>query len=96
MSGTEFQTGAVASTFPALIGYIVSIIEIIIPMMVAAAVVLYFYNAGQGIFKSGSNAEAKKKLKENMLWGAIILFVMISVWGLVGLLEQTFLAGGAY
>lgn len=96
MTGTEFQTGAVASTFPELISYAVSIIEFIIPILVALTLVLYFYNAGQGIMKSGSSGEAKQKLKENLFWGAIILFVMISVWGLVGLIEQTFLTGGAY
>jgi hypothetical protein len=85
------QVAAVASTFPALINYVVGIIQMIIPMLVAAAMFIYFFHGGMGIYKGGSNAEARQKLKENLFWGAIILFVMISVWGLVLLLEDSLL-----
>lgn len=82
------QTAAVASTFPGLINYIIGIIQFMIPMLVAAAIILYFYHAGVGVYKGGQ-AEARQKLKQNLFWGAIILFVMISVWGLVLLLENS-------
>ena len=82
------QTAAVASTFPGLINYLIGIIQFMIPMLVAAAVILYFYHAGVGVYKSGQ-AEARQKMKQNLFWGAIILFVMISVWGLVLLLENS-------
>jgi hypothetical protein len=82
------NTAAVASTFPALIQYITGVIQMIIPIMFAAAIVIYFYHAGMGIYKGGQ-AEARQKLKQNLFWGAIILFVMVSVWGLVLMLENS-------
>ncbi len=82
------NTAAVASTFPGLINYIIGVIQMAIPILVAAAIVIYFYHAGVGVYKSGQ-AEARQKLKQNLLWGAVILFVMISVWGLVLLLENS-------
>lgn len=82
------NTAAVASTFPGLINYLISVIQMLIPILVAAAIVIYFYNAGVGVYK-GSQAEARQKLKQNLFWGAIILFVMVSVWGLVLLLETS-------
>jgi hypothetical protein len=85
----ETQSAAIASTFPALINYIISVIQMLIPILVAAAIVIYFYHASEGVFKGGSNAEARQKLKQNLFWGCIILFVMISVWGLVSLLENS-------
>jgi hypothetical protein len=45
-------------------------------------VIQYFLNA--------ENEEKRKKGKSFMLWGIIALFVMVSVWGLVGVLSNTF------
>ena len=45
-------------------------------------IIQYFLNA--------ENEEKRKKGKQFMLWGIIALFVMVSVWGLVGVLSNTF------
>jgi succinate dehydrogenase/fumarate reductase cytochrome b subunit len=82
------QQAAVASTFPDLINYLVGVMQMIIPIMIAAAVVIYFYHAGVGVYKSDGK-EGRQKMKEQLLWGAIILFVMISIWGIVLLLENS-------
>ena len=83
------QTAAVASTFPELINYAIGIINFAIPTVIAASLFMYFYHAGRGVWKS-SGGEAKSEMKQQLLWGAIILFVMISIWGILGFLENTF------
>jgi hypothetical protein len=79
---------AVASTFPQLIGYFISLINFVIPILMAGALFFYFYNSGINLYKGG--AMNKEEMKGQLLWGAIILFCMVSVWGLVGFIQNTF------
>lgn len=44
---------------------------------------------GTGI-QAAASPQGKKMGRTVMLYGIIVLFVMVSVWGLVGLLQQTF------
>lgn len=83
------QTAAVASTFPELINYGIGLINFAIPILIGATLFMYFYHAGRGVWKS-SSGEGKSEMKQQLFWGAIILFVMISIWGILGLLENSF------
>ena len=40
--------------------------------------------------RSAGNSEAIEEGKKKMLYGVIGLFVIVSVWGLVGILRETF------
>ncbi|MCK5021815.1 MAG: hypothetical protein KAR54_01020 [Candidatus Pacebacteria bacterium] len=40
-----------------------------------------------------SSGSDKEDAKQQMIWGIVILFVMVSVWGLVDLLTKTFMSG---
>ncbi|MCD5384411.1 MAG: hypothetical protein LRZ97_00675, partial [Candidatus Pacebacteria bacterium] len=60
----------------------IGVINVIVPILITLAIVLFFYHSGIGIFGSSSgNAEARTKLKETLLWGVGIIFVMVSIWG---------------
>lgn len=37
-----------------------------------------------------NNEEKRKQGKQYMIWGIIALFVMVSIWGLVAILTNTF------
>jgi uncharacterized membrane protein YkvI len=82
------QVAAVASSFPELINYLISLINFTIPILMAAAMFFYFYHSGVRLFQGGANN--REEFKTQMLWGALILFAMVSVWGLVGFVESTF------
>jgi len=56
------------------------------------AVIYFFWGLAQYIIKSG-NEEARTEARNIMIYGIIILFVMLSVWGLVGLVGSTFGVG---
>ena len=64
--------------------------DVVIPAMFAFAVLLFIWGAIK-FFIINSDEESKREQgKQFMIWGIIALTVMISVWGLVGLLQNTF------
>ena len=62
-----------------LVNDIGAIINRIIPIMFALAVLGFFYGLVSYIFGKEDN---KDQAKKTMIWGVVALFVMASVWGL--------------
>ena len=58
------------------------------PIVVALALLYFFWGLGRYILAAGDET-AQDKGKNMMIWGIIALFVMVSVWGIVGLLGDT-------
>jgi len=69
---------------------IMSWTKIAVPILVALAVVFFLYSVFSFFVMTGEDEEKKKKAKSNMIWGIVAIFVMVSVWGLVGILQSTF------
>jgi hypothetical protein len=84
------QTAAVASTFPQLINYMISLLNFTVPILMAGALFFYFYHTGMTLFQSSRGRSNNEEMRGQLIYGALILFVMVSVWGLVGFLESTF------
>src|SRR3989344_666818 len=63
------------------------LIQNIIPIVVAAALLVFFWGLVKFISKAGDEAEVKKS-KGLMVWGLVALFVMITVWGLVRFIQK--------
>ena len=63
-----------------LVGSIGGIVNQIIPILFALALLGFFYGLVMFIFGKGEDKEQHKK---TMIWGVVALFVMASVWGLV-------------
>ncbi len=71
------------------VGSITSIIDLIIGLLVGVAILIIVY----GIIKfiaSGDDAESRKSGIGFMAYGVLGIFVMLSVWGLVGFLVNSF------
>ena len=66
-----------------------TLIEAVIPLLFTLATVGFIWGIIQ-YFLNPDNEEGRKKGKSFMIWGLIALFVMISMWGLVGVLTKTF------
>lgn len=58
------------------------LVELALPIVVALALLAFFWGLVKFIFAAGDE-EAKDKGKSLMIWGLVALFVMVSVWGLV-------------
>jgi len=65
-----------------------SLIKPIVPLLISLAVVVFLYGVITLMFSEGG--EKKEEGKQYMLWGIIGIFVMVSVWGLVTILKETF------
>jgi len=62
-------------------------------LIIAVAVLVFLF----GIFKFiRSEGDDKQGGRELMFWGIVGIFVMISVWGLVAILQNTFHLSGNY
>lgn len=78
-----------ADTVLGLIANIKTIFSAIVPLVGSLAVIYFLWSTAQYILKEG---EAKNEARIHMIWGIVILFVMVSLWGLVAILTNTFLS----
>ncbi len=61
----------------------------IVPLLFTLATAGFIWGIIQ-YFLNPDNEEKRKSGKSFMIWGIIGLFVMLSMWGLVGILSNTF------
>lgn len=66
-----------------------NLISLATPIIVGIALLFFFVGLAKYILNAGDE-EKKSQGKSIMIWGIIALFVMVSVWGLVNLLADTF------
>ncbi|MEK7477853.1 MAG: pilin [Patescibacteria group bacterium] len=76
--------GTVATNFTA------RVLAPLVGLLLTAALVVFFWGMVKYI-NSLSSEKDKQEGKQLMIWGVVALFVMVSVWGLVNLLQGTFL-----
>ncbi|MFA6050614.1 MAG: hypothetical protein WC761_05450 [Candidatus Paceibacterota bacterium] len=61
----------------------------LIPVLVLVGLVTFLAGVVKFV-RSGDNEESRKAGRDIMIYGIIVLFVMVSFWGFVGILSQTF------
>ena len=64
----------------------------LIPIFISAAILVFFW----GIVKFIANAGDEKAIEDGkkfMIWGLVGLFVIISMWGIIGFLQETLAIG---
>lgn len=59
------------------------------PIVVALALLYFFWGLAMFILNAGDE-DKKNKGRAVMIWGIIALFIIVSVWGLIGLVQQSF------
>jgi len=77
-------------TFKELVNDLVFIMDLIVPTMVAAAVVIYFFGIAQNVLNFGDSKNRGEKMKSFYGYGLLVLFIMVSVWGILRLMVSTF------
>lgn len=71
-----------------ILGTIRGLIAALVPIIIALAVLYFLWGLLKYVTSSDSSDQAEAR--NTMVMGIIVLFVMISVWGLVELLADTF------
>ena len=72
-----------------IIADIATIIGLVTPVVVALALLYFFWGLAKFILNA-DNEQARTDGKQIMIWGIIALFVIVTVWGLVAVLNSTF------
>jgi len=78
-----------AQNLQGVLGTFSNLINLAIPVVLALAVLYFFWGLAQYVLAQGSE-DKREEGRNIMIWGIIALFVMVSVWGLIRLLQDTF------
>lgn len=78
-----------AKTFRELTGEILKIGNYIIPLIISLGLVYFLWGVSKYVAPGGDDDKIKEG-KNMMIYGIIGLFFMVSVWGLVAIVTQTF------
>lgn len=84
---------AAPRTFLDLSNLIVIILNNATAVLIVAGIVVYFYGVSTNILSFSE--EGGEKLKAYFFWGVIVLFVMVSIWGILRLLQSTLFGGSS-
>jgi len=82
-------TFAAANTFAEALGIMQGLLNGLLPVLIALAVALFLLGVLKYIGAS-DNPEKRTEGRELMVYGIIAIFVMISFWGLVNIVVDTF------
>ncbi|MCH8050328.1 hypothetical protein IIB51_02945 [Patescibacteria group bacterium] len=65
----------------------------VIPLIIALAILAFFWGLAKLVLHAG-NEDKRSEGKRIMIWGIIALFVILSLWGIIALISQTFFGSG--
>lgn len=84
---------ATPRTFSEVANLVLTIIGQATLMLMAAGIAIYFWNIAYNMLRLSKGESAE--WKSNFVWGIIVIFVMVSIWGIIQILQNTiFTAGG--
>jgi hypothetical protein len=73
-----------------LVGLIKQIVDMLIPLLIAVALVVFFWGLVKFIWGGGEDHDKGRNI---MIAGLIALFIMVSVWGIIRLAQSILLGG---
>lgn len=62
----------------------------LVPLLFAVAFIVFIFGIFQYFIAGGADEEKRTKGRSFMLWGIIGFFVMVSIWGILNLLVNSF------
>jgi hypothetical protein len=73
--------------FETVVNSIYNVVNGLVPVLIGIALLVFFWGLISYIIKAGDE-EGRKGARSIMIWGLIIMFVIVGVWGIVNLLAQ--------
>lgn len=86
---------AAANTFQELAFDVVEILDTATFTLIIFGLVVYFWGIATNIPHFGDEKGAEKQ-KSFFFWGLVVLFVMVSIWGIIQLLRNTLFGGSQF
>ena len=87
MPGLMYAGAANMSYFEESAGAFAVTVRFLIPVLIGLAMAVFIWGLVVFIFHSGDDS-AKQEGKNKMIWGILALFVIVSIWGIVTLLQN--------
>jgi hypothetical protein len=81
------------TTLGTIIGEVSRLINLVLPVIVTVGLIVFFVGLIQYL-TAGGDPEKTKAARGTMIYGVIIFFVMVTIWGLVTVLQNTFNVSG--
>ena len=78
-----------------LIALIIQLINGLIAIAAAMALLYFVWGLARFILNDAGSEDVATKAKNIMLWGIIALFVIFSIWGIIAILDETFIGGSS-
>lgn len=82
-----FAAPASVGDIDSAIGAVGKLINSIIPLIFAIATVYFIWNLVKYIEAGKGDEKARGEAKDSIVFSLVLMFVMLSVWGLVGILK---------
>lgn len=83
-------TYAQPEDFKGLVMIIINILQSIVPLLMAVALLVFVWGLASYILQSG-DPRAIETGRKRMIYGIIALFVVVGLWGIVSLVANAFL-----
>lgn len=65
-----------------------NIVNLLVPLVSTLAIVFFFYGLAKYVLNAGDE-EKKAEGKNIMIWGVLAMFVLVTIWGIIGFLQKT-------
>lgn len=86
-----FAQGCDVTDFLSLAGCLVDLLNFFVPFLIGIGLMLFFWGLAKFILaQSAGDQQGISGGRQLMIWGIVALFVMVSIWGIVQILANTF------
>ena len=81
---------AYAQTFQSLVGDLIFLINVLVGLVMALSVAVFFYGMARYVFRMGAGSAGSYQSGYSlMLWGILVFFVMASIYGIINIVTGT-------
>ena len=80
--------------FGGLVGLFIDIIQKLIAFVFALTFIVFVWGIAKGWIINGGQAEGVESGKNTFLVGVVVLAIMVSIWGILALLQNSVFGGG--
>jgi len=87
------NSGVPKLSLEGLVAWVLRILDQLVYVIIGASLVAFLYGVLKLSLIDGHKPEAREQARKFMFWGIVSLFVMVSVWGLVNILQLTLFGG---
>lgn len=72
--------------------YLLPLFRLFITAIISIAVIIFVWN-GVKMIATADNAQKRAEYKQSVIWSIIVVFIMVSFWGIVTIFQNTFGVG---